>query len=428
MAKADLIRLAEKAMSHLEKSKQFRARSDRQPHIFLIDKDNTLRQILIQINRKRKPTEKQLAALEASVDAYIKDLYGTFRNRTSSDYTYQIFGSPPSFKVLVTSKTGKGNVFRKIREIRSSRRNELKLTKAISDIFSRDKSISEESLAHLFDLGHIEGSSVAEQRVQAALSKFTKVDSSGLNSKELDTIISLAISTKEKSGGQVVGKDFIVTVADESFRTNQLKGSIEEKEFLNSAQTLLTSFVTNNIDWANQKGSNSAVDIVIAELTKTAIKSGAKAKNPKVSKPKSERVKITKKTKGKKPVALNLDVDPIDSIPTDNKKSAKNWNSLISIINAKLTSKVLENMKFPRLVNRTGTFAGSAKVVGVEISKAGNPTFVFDYERNPYDVFDKTVGKEPWNTPTRDPSTLVSMSIREIVRGLATERFYTRRA
>ncbi len=428
MAKADLIKLAEKAMGHLERSKNFRARSDRQPHIFLIDKDNTLRQILVQINRKRKPTVKQLDALEASVDTYIRDLYGTFKNRQSKDYTYQVFGQPPSFKVLVTSTTGKGDVFRKIREIRSSRRNEIKLTKAIADIFKRDRSITEENLAHLFDLGHIEGSSVAEQRVQAALAKFTSVDSSGFNNAQLDSIISLAIQTKERSGGQVVGKDYIVTVADESFTSNQLKGSIEEKEFLANAQSVLSDFIENNVDWVNQKGSRSPSDIIIDELFKTAIKSGAKVSNPPKSGKKSERAKVTKTFKSKKPIALNLDASKVQDLPEGMKETRTNWNSLVSVINAKLAMKVMENMKFPRLVNRTGAFASSAKVVGVEVSTNGNPTFIFDYERNPYNVFDKTVGKEPWNTPARDPSALVSMSIREIVRGLATERFYTRRA
>lgn len=427
MAKADLIKLAEKAMSHLEKSKSFRAKSDRQPHIFLIDKNNTLRQILVQINRKRKPTEKQMIALEASVEDYIKDLYGTFKNRTSKEYTYQVFGAPPSFKVLVTSKTGTGNVFRKIREIRSSRRNELKLTKAISDIFKKDKSISEESLAHLFDLGHIEGSSVAEQRVQAALSKFTNVDSSGFGSKELDSIIALSISTKEKSGGQTVGKSFVVTVADESFRTNQLKGSVEEKEFLSSAQSLLSQFINNNVDWANQKGSSSASDLILSEIIKTGIKSGAKGRKTTTVTKRSEKVKITKKIKAKRPIALNLDAQEIEGIETEQGTGPRNWSSLVSIINAKLTTKVLENMKFPSLVNRTGNFASKAEVVGVEITKEGFPTFVFNYERDPYDVFDRTKGRSPWNTPERDPRTLVDKSIREILREMAIGRFYTRR-
>ena len=416
-------------MVHLEKSKNLRDVSNRQPHIFLIDKNNTLRQILTQIDRKRKPTEKQLKALELSVEEYIDDLYGTFRNRVSKEYTYQVFGRPPSFKVLVTSKSGKGDVFRKIREIRSGRRNEIKLARSIADIFSRDASVTEERLAHLFDLGHMEGSSVAEQRVQAALSRFTNVNSSVVGGNpQLDRIINLAVASKERSGGQTVGKDFIVTVTDESFKANQLKGSVEEKEFIAEAQKLLSEFVESNNDWFNQKGSRSATEIILSEVINTAIKRGAKAKKPKASKQAPQKVTIKKTLKSKKPIAVNLDAENISNQIPEQERARTNWLSLISIINARLTPKVVANMKFPALQNRTGTLAGSAKVVTVEKTREGYPTFVFDYERDPYNVFDRVVGRSPWNTPERDPRTLVDKSVREIVREMAIGRFYTRRA
>lgn len=85
-------------------------------------------------------------------------------------------------------------------------------------------------------------------------------------------------------------------------------------------------------------------------------------------------------------------------------------------------------MKYPSLVNRTGTFGNSAKIVNVEQTREGFPTFVFDYERDPYDVFDRTLGRSPWNTPQRDPRALVDKSVRELVREMAIGRFYTRRA
>jgi hypothetical protein len=88
----------------------------------------------------------------------------------------------------------------------------------------------------------------------------------------------------------------------------------------------------------------------------------------------------------------------------------------------------MQNMKNPRLINRTGRFAQSARVVNVEQTSQGFPSFVFDYERDPYDVFDRTLGRSPWNTAQRDPRALVDLSVREIVREMAIGRFYTRRA
>jgi len=88
----------------------------------------------------------------------------------------------------------------------------------------------------------------------------------------------------------------------------------------------------------------------------------------------------------------------------------------------------MKNMSSPRLNNRTGRFAQSARVVNVEQTREGFPSFVFDYERDPYDVFDRTLGRSPWNTPERDPRALVDVSVREIVREMAIGRFFTRRA
>jgi hypothetical protein len=84
-------------------------------------------------------------------------------------------------------------------------------------------------------------------------------------------------------------------------------------------------------------------------------------------------------------------------------------------------------MGLPRLVNRTGRFAESAKVIGVEFTDKGLPSFQFTYQKNPYDVFDRVRGALPWNTPSRDPKTLIALSIRELAKELAVGRFYTRR-
>jgi hypothetical protein len=109
-------------------------------------------------------------------------------------------------------------------------------------------------------------------------------------------------------------------------------------------------------------------------------------------------------------------------------KSRTNWLSLMSIINRKLPEQVANNMRLPGLVYRTGRFANSAEVVNIETTKEGYPSIVYNYQRSPYDVFDRTFGKSPWNTPARDPRDLVDKSIREIVQEMAIGRFYTRRA
>lgn len=425
MSKSDLLKLAEQASDYLvTNAKTYREQSDRQPHMFLVDSNSIKNQILTQIRRKSKAiTENQNAQLSEAISVYVHDLYNTFKFRSSKEYSYKLLGSPPSFKVLVTPLNG-GNVFNQIKAIRRDRRNEIKLTKVISDIFKRDKSVTEESLAHLFDLGHVEGSSIAEQVINNTLAKFSSIDSSPFESKDLDRIVKVSIASRERAKNLEVGKQFIVTVEDESFTANQLKGSTIEKKYLDEVKTLLNRFISNHSGWANQKGSRGASDIAVTELLKVLKKSTAKVKTTVDTKPSpSSKVTVTKVIKGKKPTVssylpdTNVDIDQSD----------KNWMSIVDIINKKLQSTIIEHMKAPALVNRTGTFAGSVKVVGVEKTAEGYPSFIYDYKRNPYQVFDTALGKAPWNTPARDPKSLISTSIREIVKELAIGRFYTRR-
>jgi hypothetical protein len=46
----------------------------------------------------------------------------------------------------------------------------------------------------------------------------------------------------------------------------------------------------------------------------------------------------------------------------------------------------------------------------------------------PYDVFDRVRGAMPWNTPNRDPKTLIAEAIRKIAKDLQIGRFYTKRS
>lgn len=427
MSKADLLKLAEKASEYLiNNAKTYRDESNKQPHMFLVDTNNIRNQILTQIRRKNKGvTDRQNEQLLDAISTYVHDLYNTFKFRKSKEYTYTIYGIPPSFKVLVTPING-GNAFEQIKAIRRDRRNEIKLTKVISDIFKRDKNVTEDSLAHLFDLGHVEGSSIAEQVINNTLSKFSSIDTTSFESKDLDRIVKVSIASKERAKNLEVGKQFIVTVEDESFSANQLKGSTIEKKYLEEVRTLLGRFISNHSGWADQKGSRGASDIAISELLKVMKKSTAKVKTTVDTRPSAPNKVTVKKTvkSTKKATSSQYLSDITVDIPD---VEENNWSSIIAIINQKLESTLIQNMRAPSLVNRTGTFASSAKVTGVDITPDGYPSFIYDYKRDPYQVFDRTLGKAPWNTPERDPKTLITTSIRDIVKELAIGRFYTRR-
>tara|TARA_S200000501_G_scaffold287979_1_gene272593 strand:+ start:219 stop:1697 length:1479 start_codon:yes stop_codon:yes gene_type:complete len=99
---------------------------------------------------------------------------------------------------------------------------------------------------------------------------------------------------------------------------------------------------------------------------------------------------------------------------------------LMALINAKLPQTVAGNMGEPRLVNRTGRFAGSARVTNITATPQGYPSIGYSYETNPYGVFEKSSGTR-FASADRDPRTLIDASIREIATQLIAGRFYTRR-
>lgn len=241
--------------------------------------------------------------------------------------------------------------------------------------------------------------------------------------------------------------DIIVEVFDESARQN-LGDSSKERARVDKAVKRIKKILMSELskeDWVNQKGSSSYKDATEIALLNTVVLQFSKVPNAKtnirrksidISSSKSTKVTPAKSSSvsnrsggtGNKVISPPSITQPTNEGIEPNKNSNKNWNQLLPLINAKLPPRVMANMRFPSLVNRTGAFANSAEVLSIETTKDGYPSFVYNYERNPYDVFDRTLGRSPWNTPERDPSTLVDKSVREIVREMAIGRFYTRRA
>ena len=78
----------------------------------------------------------------------------------------------------------------------------------------------------------------------------------------------------------------------------------------------------------------------------------------------------------------------------------------------------------PRLVNRTGRFAGSVKVTDITTTRKGFPSIGYTDERERYETFE--LGNMQ-GTVNRDPRRLIDLSIRQLAAQFAIGRFYTRR-
>lgn len=423
MAKGDLHKLVQAARQELEGSNKLlkiREKYNKEPHVYYVNFNNIESEILQQIKRKKASlSQSQKDSLDKIIYEYIKSLHDTFKFRSSKVFTYKVFGNEKGFYVVITSDSSSSDIYAKIAEIRKDRLSTMK--NKIVKLFPK---VTKESTRHLLEIGHMQGHGISEVRIQKALSRLnqTRYVAPGT-----ETLFKLVAKSFEYNSGSTL-KKFQMYVTDESIVGNTGLKSAGENKMLVTAREVLDEFLRNNIDWGNQKGSNSAIEIAISELLKAAKKGGAKTTSKVVNrKSSSSSTSSTVSIKGKSKVAKTIYDPPIGDIDISTQKIT-NWASLLPIINAKLSPRVLSNMGKPGLVNRTGTLANSAKVVSLEQTREGFPSFAFDYDRDPYDVFDRTKGRSPWNTPERDPRTLVDKSLREIVREMAIGRFYTRRA
>ena len=113
-------------------------------------------------------------------------------------------------------------------------------------------------------------------------------------------------------------------------------------------------------------------------------------------------------------------------VVTKAKQSTVSMAALISLMNARINDVVANNMGDPRLENRTGGFASSVRITGINTTAKGFPSVGYTYQRDPYSVFESTSGSR-FASIDRDPRTLIDKSIREIAAELAIGRLYTRR-
>ena len=183
---------------------------------------------------------------------------------------------------------------------------------------------------------------------------------------------------------------------------------------------------------AERPGSKSIVDVAVEAAEYNIIQTLITGKNVTTtsnSKPKQrKRKKVTKVITNKRKPPKK----PVKKAPTSRGKktqvsTATNILSLAALINAKLPETVRKNMKSPGLVNRTGRFANSTRIVDAIYTKNGYPSFGYTYQKDPYQVFEPASGAAPWSNQQRDPKKLIDRSIREIAATILQGRFFTRR-
>lgn len=435
---------------------------DNSAHVYSVLYPKLLREVLYEINTiKISGIRFPASLIREPVKTYCEELYTSFKKTAPPGYSMQVAGTPLSFSVLIRKKGAsdkKSTPFIQIGARRKVPLSNLKITllREIKAFIkeSRNRAITkieEERIFNtvlgnkdknniraggLLERGHSTGGSAIEHELLDAKISFSEelrnISKMG-QSSVVDSILmdmKFTVITNPKKQGKLRNGKLVVFIYDQSKTRNNAQSNVESNMRKDFQKVIME--VLDKVDFANLETSPSVPKIAIAKIGKGAKKSGLKTNiNTAIADITYNTVSNTS-IKGKlltTTISENLSSSMKFNFVQANKAQKKqNWSYLIPIINSRLASQVQKNMKSPRLVNRTGRFANSVSVTGVVETQQGYPSFIFDYERDPYNVFDPVVGRSPWNTPERNPRNLINLSIREIMRELAVDRFYTRRA
>lgn len=192
-------------------------------------------------------------------------------------------------------------------------------------------------------------------------------------------------------------------------------------------------------DYAHSKGSKPLVEqvqdkslsIVVEEVLDSVKRSRTvKGTSTKINKNKTESKKSSSNLvlKGNAKRAKKGGIKRKSYSVTQNvgQKTAQSPIALAGLINAKLPDEVAKRMRSPKLVNRTGRFAGSVRVTDVQTTRGGFPSIGYTYEKNPYSVYEVSSGSARASSE-RDPRPLIDSAIRDIAANFLVGRLYTRR-
>jgi hypothetical protein len=181
-------------------------------------------------------------------------------------------------------------------------------------------------------------------------------------------------------------------------------------------------------DILEQEGSSTLKEKVGKQVLDSLTPKGAKVRSALKGKELTstgETSKTIKNEKGPKP-SFNKYRSAVSGRFIKKKEGLESYLKIRDLINTLLPETVARNMGVPKLVYRTGRFAGSTKVLSVTPTQ-GSPMINYTYQRSPYQVFEMQKGADPWRTPDRDPRKILEESIREITYELALGRFNLRR-
>lgn len=386
------------------------------------------------LRRVAKTGSKTREVIFKGMDEFIVMDYGE-KSNYNAIYDWLMRAGKPAYEAFWTP------ILKGVKEFliaENKRINQINITKGEFAGQTRDAL----QASDLFNLGHFQGSNIhyalfskfmgvmtpeTEADIMSVI-KTAPVETSPFNEEEN---IFMNIASKFSSARPPDG-DYkkVITLKIEDLKENQAKGRTEET----SIRPLVIEHVRKvlagirAVDWVNQEASDSILNVTRKVLINEAIEAGAKGTKEALRLEPGQASKNNRVKYKQRRAKLAISAGPGTGRQKQTVEATPSYLSLITLINQRLPPQVRSNMGSPRLNNRTGRLSESARVTNITTTPQGYPSIEYTYQRSPYDVFDKTLGKKPWNTPERDPSDLVGMSVRQLATELGIRRFYTRRA
>lgn len=430
---------------------------DNEAHVYSLSYDTLLREISYELNTIKTKVKIPVSVINGPAREYAKGVFESLKAGYKG-YSIKVGGTPTRFSALIRRTAGSTDtsVFTVIQKKRVKPLNRLKISLLIAvkayikansrgigpelndnihDVIQGKKNKKDVRGGGLLERGHsVGGSAIEHELLEPNLAFANEIRALRTKSSVVNGILAdmqFNIITNPKQGGMLRNGKLVVFIYDQSKAKNNAQSNDIEPKLRGKFQAVIKE-VLDKVDFAGLETSPSVYAIATAKI-------GAAAKKGKLKTNINTGIaNTTYKTTATEQIKSKLLTTTIneslassmkfDFVQTRKKENRTNWSSLIPIINSKLANQVRSNMHAPRLVNRTGRFAESARVVGVTETDKGYPSFAIDYERDPYNVFDPVVGRSPWNTPERNPRALVELSVRQIVAEMAIGRFYVRRA
>lgn len=473
MSKAALDILVNEIANEIAKSKSYRDQVDRKVHTYTVDSQMLKKEILYQVSGlfNGKIPKRFIQNVGLFINRYVLSLEKraeAYGNNSRSSVSVSIEKGENGFVATLTGKVADANVFAAINTIRLGKikggsplgnlrediRKALELELGTSDtkkdidttVYGSYQEMPNGQIVRsggLLQSGHVAEHAISARRYkntldtikgkdfESLLDSLTSIENvyAGRGITSQTKLLKLMVASIKRVRYEDLGDLNVVAVLDESSFRN-LKKSKEEKDFLNSLNSTVYNYLSKKLDFINLPGSNSIADNVRGMIIKSALKQATpKSVKGKVKTPKASKGSVLKELSGtliktKSSESLKKSKKPY-MLKVNTKSGGTINRSLLTILNQTLRAVVAENMVFPRLQFKTGRFANSVQVVNIIEGSSKVPEITYSFMHDPYDVFRMDIGNH-LATPTRDPRSIIDLSIRQIAAKFAIRKLITR--